>query len=92
MPKPKPELQPKPNPNPKPSPHAFALKASREPTPSPDQVRLLSLEASGDLRSWEIALSQASGVEASPRGAVRVSAPLPRRAEFSADGNLLLTS
>jgi hypothetical protein len=55
-------------------------------------VRLLSLEASGDLRSWEIALSQASGVEASPRGAVRVSAPLPRRAEFSADGNLLLTS
>ena len=40
-------------------------------TGSEGKVRLLSLEASGDLRSWEIAISQGSGVEASPRGAVR---------------------
>ena len=34
----------------------------------------------GDLRSWEIAISQGSGVEASPRGAVRargLTLPLP---------------
>ena len=49
-------------------------------TSAEGKVRLLSLEASGDLRSWEIAISQGSGVEASPRGAVRargLTLPLP---------------